>query len=101
VFARAFVWVWVRERASERWRELEEWRTYTPEGRRLLVRREGETWVARCGEGQEARSELLDLALIEAIHRDHDVVGHVLGIDYGKWTRERADSIEREYIGGP
>jgi hypothetical protein len=76
-----------------------DWSTYTPEGRRLLVRREDETWVAQCGDGEEARSDLLDVALIEAIHRDHEVVGHALGIDYGRWTRERADSIERDYSG--
>jgi hypothetical protein len=54
-------------------------------------------WVAKCGDGLEARSELLDLALIEAIHRDHDVVGHAAGVDYGIWARETADSIESEY----
>jgi hypothetical protein len=74
-----------------------EWSTYTPEGRRLFVRREGESWVAQCGAGEEARSELLDVALVEAIHRDHDVAGHALGVEYGGWTREQADSIERDY----
>ena len=54
-------------------------------------------WVAKCGDGPEARSELLDLALIEALHRDHDVIGHAAGVDYGKWARKTADSIEREY----
>jgi hypothetical protein len=76
---------------------LDEWSTYTPEGRRLLVRREDKGWVAQCGDGREARSGLLDLALIEAIHGDEDVVGHGPGIDYGEWTRECADLIEREY----
>jgi hypothetical protein len=52
---------------------------------------------SKCGDGLEARSELLDLALIETIHRDHDVVGHAAGVDYGKWVKETADSIEREY----
>ncbi len=74
----------------------EEWSTYTPDGRRLLVRREREAWVARCGGGPEARSELLDVALIEAIRYDHDVVGHKLRVDYGEWTREQADSIARD-----
>src|SRR6185503_21378820 len=76
---------------------MNEWSSYTPEGRPLVVRREQAGWVAKCGDGPEARSELLDLALIEAIHRDHDVVGHAAGVDYGKWARETADSIEREY----
>jgi len=43
-----------------------------------------------------ARSELLDVALIEAIRHDQDVVGHQLGIDDGEWTGEQADAIERE-----
>jgi hypothetical protein len=76
---------------------MNEWSSYTPEGRPLVVRRERAGWVAKCGDGPEARSELLDLALIGAIHRDHDVVGHAPGLDYGKWARETADSIEREY----
>ena len=78
---------------------MDEWTTYTPEGRRLLVRRRKGRWAAQCGESPEAESEQLDVALIEAIHRDHDVVGHVLGIDYRKWTRDTADAIEREYTG--
>jgi hypothetical protein len=41
--------------------------------------------------------EWLDVALAEAIHSDEDVVGHVHGIDYGKWTRTIADAIERDY----
>jgi hypothetical protein len=76
-----------------------EWSTYTPEGRQLAVRREDENWVAQCGDGEAARSDVLDVALIVAIHRDQDVVGHALGIDYGRWTREKADSIERDYWG--
>jgi hypothetical protein len=49
---------------------LAEWSTYTPQGRRLLIWLEREVWVAQCGDGEEARSELLDVALIEAIHRE-------------------------------
>ena len=78
---------------------VDQWTSYTPDGRPLLVRREEELWLVQCGEGPQARSELLDVALIEAIHRDHDVVGHAAGFDYGKWTRETADSIERECNG--
>src|SRR6185503_20394866 len=44
---------------------MNEWSSYTPEGRPLVVRREQAGWVAKCGDGPEARSELLDLALIE------------------------------------
>jgi hypothetical protein len=42
-----------------------------------------------------ARSELVDVALIEAIRDDQDVVGHQRGIDHGEF-RELADALERE-----
>jgi hypothetical protein len=42
---------------------------------------------------------LLDVALIEAIHRDLDVIAHMARVDYGEWTREIADAIERDYAG--
>jgi hypothetical protein len=38
-------------RAFEEVRSLDTWSTYTPEGRRLLVRREGEAWVAALAVG--------------------------------------------------
>jgi hypothetical protein len=76
-----------------------EWSIYTPDGRELHVRRDFTLWVARCGDGEEFRSELLDVALAEAIHNDHDVAGHTLGVDYGAWTRAQADAIEREFTG--
>ena len=80
---------------------MNEWTTYTPEGRPLLVRRRSGRWAAQCGEGPEAESELLDVALAQAIHHDQDVVGHMAGIDYGKWTREIADAIERDCAADP
>jgi len=77
-----------------------EWSTYTPDGLELHVRRDFTLWVARCGNGEEFRSELLDVALAEAIHSEHDVAGHIRGADYGAWTRAQADAIERDFIGG-
>ena len=79
----------------------QEWRTYTPDGRQLVVRREPEAWVARCGSGREARSELLDVALIEAIRGDLDVIGHSLGLDYAEWTRGQADRIQHDVSNSP
>jgi hypothetical protein len=78
---------------------MDEWSTYTPDGRPLLVRRERDTWLVRCGTGHEARSELLDVALIEAI-RDNgdDAVARELAIDYGEWTRRQADQIQRDVL---
>jgi hypothetical protein len=73
-----------------------EWSTYTPDGRRLHVKREADAWVAQCGRGRPARNELLDVALIEAIRQDPEVIGHTGDPDYAAWTREQADRIERD-----
>lgn len=73
--------------------------THTPDGRRLHVRREKETWIATCGEASEARNELLDVALIEAIRGDCSVVAHSPQVEYGAWIRAQADRIERDFSG--
>src|SRR5512133_2179611 len=58
---------------------MAEWATYTPDGRRLVIRREqDDTWTVICGEDSEARSDLLDVALIEAIRQDRDLLAHSL-----------------------
>jgi hypothetical protein len=75
---------------------MHEWRSTTPDGRRLVVRRERDTWIARCGAG-EARSRILDVALIEAMRANGDIVPHSADVEYGAWTRERADAIEKEF----
>jgi len=77
----------------------DEWSTYTPDGRRLQVTRERDTWVAQCGRGRPARGKVLDVVLIEAIRQDPDVIGHMLKPDYARWTREQADRIERDLSG--
>ena len=70
-----------------------EWVTRTPEGLVLRVRREERTWLVRCGDVHEARSELLDVALFEAI-RGGAVIAHSAHVQYGSWIRELADEIE-------
>jgi hypothetical protein len=49
-----------------------------------------------CGE-DEARSDLLDVAMIEAIRGDAAVYAHSPRIEYGPWIREQADRIERAF----
>jgi len=71
-----------------------EWETRTPDGLLLRVTREENMWVVRCGKAEEARSELLDVALFEAI-RGGSVVAHSAAIEYGAWIRESADEIEQ------
>jgi hypothetical protein len=75
---------------------MPEWVTHTPDGFSLRVRREEATWIVRCGEDEEVRDELLDVALIEAI-RGNAVVVHSPQPEYGAWIRQQADGIERDF----
>ncbi len=68
-----------------------EWVGYTPDGQRLVVRREADLWVVTSDAREPVRHHLLDLALIEAIRAD--VRAHSIGIDYGEWTRLIADNV--------
>jgi hypothetical protein len=79
---------------------MKDWATLTPDGRTLCVRREQDTWIATCGDGDEARNELLDVALIEAIRGDATVIGHSPQPEYGAWIRARADQIQRDLGAG-
>ena len=75
---------------------MHEWRTQTPDGRTLVMRRENDAWVVTCGAAQ-ARSPVLDVALIEAIRADGEVVTHSSELDLGAWTRAEADRIQEEF----
>ena len=72
------------------------WTTLTPDGRRLVVSRESGVWTVVCEGSSEARSELLDVALIQAIRSDSDRDGDPGAMDYPGWTRALADRFERE-----
>jgi hypothetical protein len=72
----------------------EEWHSYTPDGREVLVRRLGELWLVRCGQS-EAHSQNLDVALTQAIRTDVEVVGHAQEVGYAAWIRTTADMIDR------
>jgi hypothetical protein len=74
---------------------MTEWIMCTPDGLRLHVIREQDRWLVRCEDGDEIRSEVLDVALIEAI-RGNQVVAHSAQRVDGAWVRTRADQIERE-----
>ena len=81
-------------------RAMEEWSTYTPDGRRLVITRERDTWVVRCGDGAPTRNGLLDVALIEAMREESEVTPHGSGIDCAKWVRNLADSLDDYDVGG-
>ena len=74
---------------------MTEWVTHTPDGLRLQISRDQDSWLVRCEDGGEIRSEVLDVALIEAI-RENQVVAHSTQRVDGAWVRTRADQIERE-----
>ena len=61
---------------------MHEWRMHTPDGRSLVATREKDAWIVRCG-AAEAQSPVLDVALIEAIRADAEVVTHSSKVDYG------------------
>jgi len=75
------------------------WQGYTPDGRELVVRREHDAWIVQCG-GDESRNWVLDVALIEAIRTDSDLMTHVRQIEYAAWVRAQAAQIEEE-LGQP
>ena len=74
---------------------MDTWHGYTPDGHELVVRRELGSWTVRCG-ANNAQNRILDVALIEAIRADSDLVAHAREIDYAAWIRAQADRIEEE-----
>jgi hypothetical protein len=72
---------------------VSEWRLETPDGRELVVRRTGDVWHARCRD-TEAESRLLDVALMEAIRADSEVVAHKHVQELPLWVRTQAALIE-------
>jgi hypothetical protein len=74
---------------------MDTWHSHTPDGHEFEVRRERDSWTVRCG-ANKAQNKILDVALIEAIRADSDIVAHKREIDYAAWTRAQADRIEEE-----
>jgi hypothetical protein len=77
------------------------WHGYTPDGRELVVHREPDSWVVRCG-SSESRNRILDVAMIEAIRSGNAVVhAHAQHTEYAAWVRAQAAQIEEELSDGP
>jgi hypothetical protein len=74
---------------------MKTWHGYTPDGRELVVRREPDSWTVRCGPN-EAHGKSLDVALIEAIRAENELLARARDIDYAAWIRAQADRIEAE-----
>jgi hypothetical protein len=72
---------------------MPEWQTETPDGRQLIVCRDGTIWHARCRESEAERS-IIDVALMEAIRADSDVIAHEHVTDFPLWIRKQAALIE-------
>jgi hypothetical protein len=79
---------------------MTQWVAQTPDGHELRVRRAGGKWIVNCGQ-DEARSDLLDIAMIEAIRGDAAVYAHLPRVQHGPWIRAQADRIERAFHAMP
>jgi hypothetical protein len=75
--------------------QMNTWHGYTPDGRDLVVRREGDSWFVKCG-SSESGNRILDIALIDAIRTDNDLVAHARRPVYASWVRAQAALIEEE-----
>jgi hypothetical protein len=77
-----------------------EWRTYTPDGRVLTVRREDDRWTAVCGDGREYADESLHDAIRDAVGHER---GEALTLRLSAhdalsaWVAEQAARIQAEY----
>jgi hypothetical protein len=71
------------------------WHGYTPDGRELVVIRERDSWIVKCG-SSESRNRILDVALIEAIRTENDLSVHAQQPEYAAWVRAQAAQIEEE-----
>ena len=72
---------------------MRSWRAETPDGRAVVVWRSGDLWRARCGDS-DADSWLLDVALMEAVRADSEVVPHDHTGALPTWVRTQAAQIE-------
>jgi hypothetical protein len=75
-----------------------EWHSELPDGRDVAIRRTDEGWIVECGESR-ARSQNLDVALVQALRADSEIAAHAREIRYAAWARGLADTLadaERE-----
>jgi hypothetical protein len=75
---------------------MPQWRTFTPEGRQLVVGRNAKRWTVKCEDREAVQHELLDVALIDALRELLDAPQRSRRVDYGRWTRNLADRIQSE-----
>ena len=71
----------------------DQWYSYTPDGREVVVRRRGEFWLVECGTSH-SRSTNLDVALTQAIRAETDVLVHAHQVDYPTWIRGVAETVD-------
>lgn len=73
-----------------------EWRTYTPDGRVLTVRRSGGGWAAACDDGGEREHAQLVEAIRDALGQDRGeglLIGAAGAASLEQWIRETAAHI--------
>jgi hypothetical protein len=72
---------------------VSQWTTFTPDGRRLIVKRHQDSWTVACADNESSEHELLEVALTKAIRQHSASIGGKA--DYAAWIRHLADQIER------
>jgi hypothetical protein len=70
-----------------------EWHSSTPDGREVVVQRRGDLWLVHCGHFR-ALNRNLDVALMNAIRADPEIVAHSGKADYPAWARGIADKLD-------
>jgi hypothetical protein len=70
-----------------------EWHSSTPDGREVVVQRRGDLWLVHCGHFH-ALNRNLDVALMNAIRADPEIVAHSSEADYPAWARGIADKLD-------
>ena len=78
---------------------MTEWHTYTPDGLALLVRRDRDGWLVRCGSAEVA-STSLEVALLDAIGAELGTNLYKLEHDYTAWVRTQVDAIRGQLANG-
>jgi hypothetical protein len=72
---------------------MDMWCSRAPDGREVVIRREGRRWKVRCGRSR-AESNKLEDALIEALRTGPDSPEAGVELAYPNWIRRQADALD-------
>ena len=69
------------------------WWSRAPDGRKVVIRREGSRWKVRCGSSR-AESNKLEEALMQALGTDPAADAPGVEFAYPDWIRGQADALD-------